>query len=153
MVQQKSSLRPLKFAHLRHMEVENVILDAVQVSSFILGHRRTVREFNYEETDLRSGTWDEALAPLARVSGNNQRLAKKAESEAMEVPIMFSPVGMEIRHIRKAIWEETKRQNRMKQHFKGYGGFQQATSRTRELLSCGPDHMKRLLQSSVFNWR
>ena len=152
-VQQKSNLRPLKLAHLRHMDLADVVLDASQVSSFVMEHRRTVREFNYEDTDLRSGTWDEALAPLTDLSRRVRPTRKKKtqDAEVMEVPIMFSPVGMEIRHIRNAIWEETKRQNRIKQH--KFKGFQRATSRTRELLGCGPDHMKRLLRSSVFSWR
>lgn len=152
-VQQESHLRPLRLVHLRHMDLANVVLDASQVSSFVMEHRRTVREFNYEETDLRSGTWDEALAPLTDLSHRVKQIRKKKtqDPEVMEVPIMFSPVGMEIRHIRNAIWEETKRQNRLKQ--RKFKGFQRATSRTRELLGCGPDHMKRLLRSSVFSWR
>ncbi|KAL1960182.1 hypothetical protein VTO42DRAFT_8725 [Malbranchea cinnamomea] len=171
----KAGLRPLKLAHLRHMQVENVVLDASQVSSFILKHRRTAREFNYDETDLRTGTWDEALAPLSRISSNHGWKKKKkkkkkeeereeavAKGEVMEVPIMLSPVGMEMRPIRNAIWEEATRKAWMKQqqqqqhdnhHRRAYGDFQRATSRTRELLWCGPDHMKRMLRSSVLSWR
>jgi hypothetical protein len=161
--QTKSNLRPIKLAKLRYMEVENVILDASQVSAFIMEHRHTVTEFNYEETDLRSGTWDEALAPLTRISGSEQW--KKKQEEVMDVPIVFSPVAMEMQHVRRAIWEAGKRSRETGggsgskysssySHFtRGYGSFQRATSRTRTLLGCGPDHMKRLLRSSVFSWR
>lgn len=151
----RSKLRPLKFPSLRNMEVENVVLDASQVSSFILEHRHTVREFNFEETALRSGTWDEALAPLTSKSASNsprQKQRIEVPVEVMDVPIMLSPVGMDARQLQRVIMEETKRKDRSRP-FKAYANLQRATSRTRGLLLCGPDHMKRFLRSSVFSWR
>ncbi|KAI4104670.1 MAG: hypothetical protein LQ339_003748 [Xanthoria mediterranea] len=87
------ALRPLKFDKLRHMEVENIVVDASQVSSFITAHRHTIREFNFEDTHLRSGTWDQALAPLTRISGS-EKWKEKAE-EVMDVPLLLSPVDDE----------------------------------------------------------
>ncbi|KAL8675174.1 MAG: hypothetical protein Q9168_000427 [Polycauliona sp. 1 TL-2023] len=87
------ALRPLKFDKLRNMEVENIVVDASQVSSFITAHRHTIREFNFEDTHLRSGTWDQALAPLTRISGS-EKWKDKAE-EVMDVPLLLSPVDDE----------------------------------------------------------
>lgn len=154
-----SRLRPLKFPSLQHMEIENAIMDATQVSSFILEHRNTVREFNFEQTMLRTGTWDEALAPLirrkSRSSSHRKRSSKrdKKEAEVMDVPLMLSPVGVDMRQLHKPLFmEETGRKDGLG-HFKACSNLQRATSRTRELLGSGPDHMKRFLRSSIFSWR
>ncbi|WEW60690.1 hypothetical protein PRK78_006177 [Emydomyces testavorans] len=148
----KSKLKPLRFPSLRQMNLENVVLDASQVSSFIFDHRHTVRVLNFEEVTLRRGTWDEALEFMSRKPSSSQHLKKPQPVEAMDVPIMLSPVGMDARQLQKVIMEETRRKDRSK-HFKAYSNLQRATSRTRGLLLCGPDHMKRLLRSSVFSWR
>lgn len=77
------ALRPLKFEKLRNMEVENIVVDASQISSFITAHRHTICEFNFEDTHLRSGDWDQALTPLTRISGS-EKWKEKAE-EVMDV--------------------------------------------------------------------
>jgi hypothetical protein len=132
------------------MKLENAILDAAQVSSFILEHRHTVREFDFEDVVLRSGSWDEALAPLTRISGNDQW--KQKQEEVMEVPIMLSPVGMDNRQVRNVMLEEEKRKARLK-NFRAYGTLQRASMKTRGLFWSSPDHMKKFLRASVFSWR
>ena len=88
------ALRPLKFENLIFMEVDNVTTDASQVSSFILAHRRSISEFNFEGTTLREGTWDDALSPLTRMSGSD-RWKEKAR-EVMDVPLVLKgPVSLE----------------------------------------------------------
>ena len=88
------ALRPLRFEKLVFMEVDNVTTDASQVSSFILAHRRSIAEFNFEGTTLREGTWDEALAPLTRMSGSDTW--KEGNREVMDVPLVLSgPVSLE----------------------------------------------------------
>ncbi|KAI4152160.1 MAG: hypothetical protein LQ340_003075 [Diploschistes diacapsis] len=82
------ALRPLKFEKLVFMEVDNVTTSASQVSSFILAHRRSISEFNFEGTTLREGTWDDALAPLTRMSGSETWKGKARE--VMDVPLVFS---------------------------------------------------------------
>ncbi|KAI1940180.1 hypothetical protein LOZ66_002615 [Ophidiomyces ophidiicola] len=143
--------KPLTFPSLCYMELRNAVVDATQVSSFILNHRRTVREFNFEETTLRRGTWDEALAPLTRkLSGSPRRNKQSLPVEVMEVPIMFSPVGMDVRQLQNAIMEEVRRDCLRRP--KPYTNLQRATSKTRGLW-CKPDHVKRFLRSSVLGWR
>jgi hypothetical protein len=144
------SLRDLKFPKLRYMELENAILDASQISTFIVQHRRTIREFDFEDVILRSGTWDEALAPLTRISGSDHW--KQKQEEVMDVPIMLSPVGMEKGQIEKVLWEEEKRKDKLK-NFGAFGSLQRAGSKTREMFWGSPDHMKRFLRTSVFSWR
>lgn len=84
------SLKPLKFPRLRFVEIENAITDAEQISTFVMAHRRTILEFNFEDVTLRSGTWDDALAPLTRITGNETW--KQNAAEVMDVPLMLSPV-------------------------------------------------------------
>ncbi|KAI9682206.1 MAG: hypothetical protein M1817_000260 [Caeruleum heppii] len=68
----KQRLRRLRFARLKGLELFNAQLDASQVSSFIRRHRRTLQDCDYDEIELRSGDWDEALAVLTRISGSEQ---------------------------------------------------------------------------------
>ena len=86
-------LRPLKVDKLIFMEVDNVTTSASQVSSFILAHRRSISEFNFEGTTLREGTWDDALAPLTRMSGSEAW--KRKANEVMDVPLVLSPIDAE----------------------------------------------------------
>lgn len=81
--------KPAHFPQLSYVEVENAITDAMQVSEFIMAHRRTLAEFKFEEVHLSRGTWDEALEPLTRITGNEQW--KSSAEESMDVPIMISP--------------------------------------------------------------
>lgn len=86
---------PLKFSRLRHMELENAVMDSAQISDFINKHRRSLVTFNFEDVKIRQGNWDDALAPLTLISGNDRW--KKNQEEVMDVPIMLSPVDCEPR--------------------------------------------------------
>ena len=138
------ALRPLKFDKLIFMEVENVTTDASQVSSFILSHRRSISEFNFEGTTLRSGTWDDALSPLTRMSGS-EKWKEKAE-EVMDVPLLLSPVGLEDGQMEKVIQDNL----RTRCPTPLLGGWQKATAKSKGFF---PDHIKRLLKSPMLSWR
>ncbi|MCJ1253655.1 hypothetical protein MMC24_001467 [Lignoscripta atroalba] len=141
------ALRPLRFEKLRFMEVENAIMDASQVSSFITNHRRSIHEFKFEDSSLRSGTWDEALAPLTRISGSEKW--KEKTEEVMDVPLMLSPIGLEEGTMEKVMQE----QSRHRYPTSSRGGWQKASAKGRELFWGTPEHMKKFLRSSVFSWR
>ncbi|MCJ1372709.1 hypothetical protein MMC20_003934 [Loxospora ochrophaea] len=143
------ALQPLRFQKLRHMEVENTVLDASQVSSFITSHRRTIREFNFEDSDLRTGTWEEALSPLTRISGSE--LWKDKTEEVMDVPLLFSPVGLDKGQMEKVMRDNCRSRNNSPRP--SHGGWQKASAKGRELFWGTPEHMKRFLRSSVFSWR
>ncbi|KAK2877189.1 hypothetical protein FQN49_001364 [Arthroderma sp. PD_2] len=179
--------KPLTFPSLHTLEIENVHVDASQVSSFIRDHRHALREINFDATTLRSGTWDDALAPLApspkKTKPSPPPSKKKAarEVEVMDVPLVLSAAGMEIKQLQKLVLEEAGRRRkgaRSKSTIRlwgrgkatstvgaaaaagagakmGYGQvqLQKATERTRELLWCGPEHMRRLLRASVLRVR
>ncbi|RMZ78366.1 hypothetical protein DV738_g3928, partial [Chaetothyriales sp. CBS 135597] len=84
------SCKPIKFRHLKSMHVRNAILDASQVASFIVLHRKVLHEFSFDECRLRSGTWDDALSPLNHLARNKDR--KRAQEEViMDVPLVLSP--------------------------------------------------------------
>ena len=138
------ALRPLRFEKLRYAEVETSILDATQISNFIMDHRHTLREFNFEDVVLRSGTWDEALSPLTRISGSEKW--KEKTEEVMDVPLVLSPVGMDEGEMKKVL----QAQLRMKLPS---GSWQRASAKTKELLFGTPEHMKRFMKSSVLAWR
>jgi hypothetical protein len=145
-------LRPLKFRRLRYMELENAILDASQVSAFILEHRHSLSEFEFEDVTLRSGTWDDALAPLTMISGSDEWKAR--QEEVMEVPIILSPVEVAVTKPRQSVvWEEQRRKARLHTLLEGASALARAKAKTRELFWGSPDHMKKFLRSSVFSWR
>ena len=143
------ALRPLKFERLRYMEVENALVDAHQVSSFITAHRRSICEFNFEDSNLRSGTWDEALSPLTRITGNEKW--KEKSEEVMDVPLILSPVGMEKAQMAKVIREHSH--GRVRSPHPSRGGWQKASAKGRELLWGTPEHMRNFLRKSVLSWR
>ncbi|KAF1935833.1 hypothetical protein EJ02DRAFT_438961 [Clathrospora elynae] len=87
--------RPLKFPRLRIMELENGVMDSGQISDFITRHKRSLREFTFEDVKLREGDWDLALEPLTHISGSERW--KSSQEEVMDVPIMLSPVDAEPR--------------------------------------------------------
>ena len=146
----KSRLRPIRFPKLKYMELENAVLDAAQVSTFITDHRRSIKEFDFDHVYLRSGCWDDALAPLTRISGSDHW--KEKQEEVMDVPIMLSPAEAGKGHVQKVSWETEKRNHKMK-NFRAYDILRQASSRRRDMFWPSPGHMKNFLRASVFSWR
>lgn len=145
------SARPpeaLHFPKLRYTELANAVLDATQVSAFINSHERTLHEFDFKDVVLRSGTWEEALAPLTRIS---EKWKQRAE-RIMEVPIMLNATGLGKAEMEQVIGHVAKERSRPKES-RILVGLQKAGWKGRELLSVGPDHMRKLLASSVFSWR
>ena len=72
----------MSFPNLRYMQVRNATMSAEQVAAFVLEHRHTVREFDFENVVLISGgTWEDALAPLTRISGHDEWLSQQSGSE------------------------------------------------------------------------
>jgi hypothetical protein len=157
--------RPVRFRRLQDMEADNVVTDARQIAAFITAHRRSLREFRFDRTRLSAGSWDDALAPLTRISGND-RWKERCE-EIMDVPLFLSPVGMEASQV-KRVWadEERAQERRRKKGPRpsggpwgvgggsgaGGGGWNKAGAKGRELLSGTEEHMKRFLRASVFSW-
>lgn len=148
------ALRPLHFPELQYMSVENAIMDSSQVASFVISHRRSLREFNFEDVLLRSGTWDDALAPLTRISGSERWKSK--QKEVMDVPIVLSPVGatrQQLRTVIRAMQAQTYK-DRLCSIKRRAESFARARSKTRELFWATKvdDHMRSFFRSSVFNW-
>ncbi|KAG0646189.1 hypothetical protein D0Z07_8305 [Hyphodiscus hymeniophilus] len=72
----------MSFPNLRFMQVRNATMSSEQVADFVLEHRHTVREFDFENVSLiNGGTWEGALAPLTRISGNDEWLSQQSGSE------------------------------------------------------------------------
>ena len=73
----------MTFPKLRYMQVRNATMSAAQVADFVFEHRHTVREFDFENVLLiNGGTWEDALAPLTRISGSDEWLSQQSGSEA-----------------------------------------------------------------------
>lgn len=154
--------RPLKFSRLRHMELENAIMDSSQISDFIHKHRRTLVEFNFEDVKLREGNWDDALEPLTKIAGHDRW--KRNQEEVMDVPIVLSPIGLEPRimgplmeEVDQAI-EEVSGKERSPHSLSRWLGMPRATLRkspaTKESFWGGGEHMKRLLRGTMFSsWK
>lgn len=72
----------MTFPKLRYMQVRNATMSAEQVSDFVYEHRHTVKEFDFENVFLiNGGSWEEALAPLTRISGSDEWLSQQSGSE------------------------------------------------------------------------
>jgi hypothetical protein len=72
----------MKFPNLRYMQVRNATMSSEQVADFVFEHRHTVREFDFENVFLiNGGIWEDALAPLTRISGNDEWLSQQSGSE------------------------------------------------------------------------
>ncbi|OOQ87011.1 hypothetical protein PEBR_18972 [Penicillium brasilianum] len=85
-------LRPLKLPYLHEVELVNVVMDASQVASFLLDHRQSLRELNFQDIVLRTGTWDEALAPLTRMKDGVSCEQYQRDERSANVPIMLKPM-------------------------------------------------------------
>ena len=85
---------PLRFLRLRRMELGNAVMDSSQMTDFILKHRRTLRELNFEDVKLRERDWDDTLALFTQVT---DRDFWTRTEQVMDVPIMLSPVNCEPR--------------------------------------------------------
>ncbi|CAI7572717.1 unnamed protein product [Penicillium glandicola] len=122
-------LRLLKFQHLQQMELVNATMDASQVASFIQEHRSSLREFNFEN-----------------VVGSEEWKQGQRNTDTVDVPIVLSPAGVSQKQLQMAICalQQQKGPRTLR-------SLAKARSRTRELLLGSPDHMKRLLRSSVFS--
>lgn len=141
------ALCPLRFERLRDMEVENIVSDASQISSFITTHQKTLRDFNFEDTHLRNGSWDEALAPLTRISGSEKW--KEKSEEVMDVPLMLSPVELPDAQLNKVVLENSRVTSSPRPY---HGGWQKAGAKSRELFKGTPEHMKSFLRISLSSW-
>jgi len=144
----KSAFRPLKFRHLKTMHLTNASLDANQASAFIMSHRKVLYEFEFEKCHLRSGTWDDALAPLtARMHKTNARKGEKPkQEEVMDVPIMLSPLDEKaelIDRVDEPLWEDVFRKSRHLQ------ALRKVSSRTKDLV---PQQVRKLLRSARVAW-
>jgi hypothetical protein len=165
----RPSCRPLKFRHLTSMRLENAILDARQAAAFVMAHRKVLHEFAFEHCELRSGTWDDALAPLTTISGSEdwkrkQKLAEQEKEkgiEVMDVPIVLSqglgPAERET--VREMLWRDERGRSS-----RGLRALRKVGLRTKEMFGLGAagacaagpmagvDHVRRLLRGSVMAW-
>ncbi|KAI9803564.1 MAG: hypothetical protein M1825_001907 [Sarcosagium campestre] len=82
--------RRIRFRRLRYFELANVRVAASEVCSTINRHRRTLRECDFDEVELRRGSWDDALSVLTRISGSDRWKDEQVESE---VPLRDSTCG------------------------------------------------------------
>lgn len=133
------SLRPLKFPNLRQAELVNVTTDASRMASFILDHQHSLIDVNLQDTTLRTGTWDDALAPLTQLNGGEQWKNESPKSP-IDVPIVLSPDGLNQLQAHRVIHAVQRRHDGLRNL---------AKTRAREKLRGKSDHMKRLLPSSV----
>ena len=144
------ALRPLRFRKLIFLEVENVTTDAAQVSSFILAHKRSITEFNFEDTTLRDGgSWDDALSPLTKMSGSEDwKGQQQPKVEIMEVPLMMDRSAEPLLDSDPARLATQLLYPRCATPL--LGGWHRATTKSRGFFE---DQVRRLLRNSVLSWK
>ncbi|KAH7326139.1 hypothetical protein B0I35DRAFT_421985 [Stachybotrys elegans] len=56
---------PIHFPKLRYLQIRNATMNAPQLKELICSHRKTVKEYDFENVVLiNNGNWEEALAPI-----------------------------------------------------------------------------------------
>jgi hypothetical protein len=134
--------RPCLWRKLRRMRVCNVLLDAHQAASFIDLHRKNLQEFNFEKCELRSGTWEDAVAPLNRLRTSSTPQPKR---EVLEVPLILATPRKdpESERIMTTLWKEHVDRPR------GLHTFRRIGSRTIDTI---PSQLKRAFKNVRLVW-
>ena len=149
----RRGMQPLQFGKLQRAEFENVKATAAEINAFVETHKHTLAELNFEDIELAGGTWNDALAPLAKIS-------KTHRSEDMaEIPIMLSPTSfpMRMERVEVAHQEANGRKSlRMSRWLPARNKVTRAPSASRKLreglLGC-EGHLKKVFRGSSFPWR
>ena len=152
--QKPKTAAALQFPSLRHAEFENMKATASDISSFASRHKRTIEEINFEDIELTSGTWDEALAPLTKLS------RPRPSQDVADIPIMLSPtlparmeriqVAQQDTNGRKSLRLSTWLSTRMKSKA---AAVPTTTKKVREgLLGCD-GQLRKVLRGSMFSRR
>ncbi|KAL9086922.1 MAG: hypothetical protein Q9165_006928 [Trypethelium subeluteriae] len=161
-------IAPLRFPKLQNMELENAVMDASQISGFLTRHRRTIADVIFENVHLRSGSWDDALAPLTQISGNEEW--KRKQEEVMDVPIVFSPAGPVPTKVDCLLPQPQQPQQSHRSRMslgRFFAGGKAVTPpkgmtlpkgvtpppKPKEQTKASAEHMRKLLKTSVFSWR
>ena len=137
------SCKPIKFQRLQSMQLEHATLDASQAAAFINLHRKVLHEFQFDDCHLRSGTWDDALAPLSHIAGNDKWKSK--QEEVMDVPLVLVSVQERgsVDCVRSRLWEDPALKR------KGYEALKKMSLKTKGMV---PSHVKRFFRSSRVGW-
>lgn len=122
------------------MELVNVKTDASHIAAFIHDHQHSLVDVSLHDITLRTGTWDDALAPFR----SKEQWRQEPPKSPINVPIVLSPAGLSRQQVQRVI-------HAVQRHKDGIRNL--AKTRAREGLRGRSDHMKRLLPSSVLSWR
>lgn len=144
------------------MHVENASLDATQIASFITSHRKTISDFNFEKCDLRSGDWDDALAPLTRICGSERWrgeevpfIIEDGEGGGLEVPVVLREKLEELGGGRgRGVGGVELGGGLVGRRMKAgpVGGWGKVGKMGRGVLFGTEEHMRKLLRGKVWMW-
>lgn len=165
----------LQMPRLRSMYAANITVDAWQICTFVEQNRDMMRRHNlcsleFKESVLRSGTWDEALAPFSRISGSDRwdaavKAAKMEKHrlvtvETVEVPVMMSPIDLDENYyaakpeLLKPTRYDPSRTGKFGKLSSQAGLYNKASTRTKDLLHGTEEHVRELFRASIFScWR
>ncbi|EME46078.1 hypothetical protein DOTSEDRAFT_168372 [Dothistroma septosporum NZE10] len=145
--------QPLHFPKIKHVEIENVSAPAGDISSFVNNHRRTIAELNFEDVELTTGSWEEALAPLTK-----RHRHPLPRTETAEIPIMLSPTAEQgplptpMQRIEIASEDGGRKSVRLSKWLQSRGKAPSATKVREGLLGC-EQQLRKMLRGSAFPWR
>ena len=141
------------------MKLENAILDAGQASRFITTHRKCVRHIDFASCTLRSGTWDDALAPLEQMAVNDDwrseastSVASSQFSEIMDVPIVYTPVEEKSNPfdcVQELLWDQSDKDIMRAVNKVATDVFKHVPVKKRDMLACG---LRSLFRSFRTRW-
>lgn len=156
----RKATTPLRFPKLKCAEFENSKAQAADIAHFATAHKRTIEELNFEDIELTSGTWDEALGPLTILPRKVRRSEDTADIPIMLSPTTFSPVSMERveltthqdvgsgrKSLRMSRWLSTKKKP------KAPPTPVTPSRKPRDGLLGSEGQLRKALRGSVFPWR
>jgi len=136
---------------MKHFQAVNVSTTAADISAFVAGHKRTLEDLNLEDFHLTSGTWDEALAPLAA-------LARPEPSREMaDIPIMLSPSTMvplpaPMQRV-EAVHEDAGKRSLSKWLSSSRSRNPAAARKVRESLLGCEEQLRKVLKGGILPWK
>ena len=149
----RRGMQPLEFRKLQRAEFENVKASSAEIGAFVETHKHTIGELNFEDVELAGGTWDDALAPLAKLG------RPRPSQETAEIPIMLSPTSFPkpMKRVEFAHQEANGRKSlRISRWLPNRNKVVRAPSAARKvrdgLLGC-EEQLKKVFRGSSFPWR
>ena len=144
--------RHMHFPKLQRLTISNATSTSTAINSLVSSHGPTLRQVEFSDVELTSGTWQDALSPLSP-----QAHRRSNEEELADIPIMLSPttaapVPLPCRDAPIGRPREEKANPRLSRWFRSKGGTPSSPLKAHRGLSGCEGQLKRIFKGGVFSW-